>query len=62
MKLIFYMYTNFFKWQKVNGFCPLPVTYGDPGSGKTKAGNARAHTRIISLTSSLILSVERSVV
>lgn len=29
-----------FQWQKVIGFCPLPVAYGNPGSGKTKAGNA----------------------
>ena len=29
-----------FQWQKVIGFCPLPVAYGNPGSGKTAAGNA----------------------
>jgi len=27
------------KWQQELGFCPLVIGVGDPGTGKTKAGN-----------------------
>ncbi|KAK3707808.1 hypothetical protein QZH41_011973 [Actinostola sp. cb2023] len=30
---------NYTEWQKAIGFCPLVVAVGDPGCGKTKAGN-----------------------
>ena len=39
MILILRFLSNWFQWQEELGFCPLVLVVGEPGTGKTKAGN-----------------------